>query len=109
LSSDLFSAHQISFQVIFPTVGFLTTHLLASDFSTSYSDVFTPSYLSLGSLSKLRFASRFELPVSDPFRSAFLVFFLLLLLALGFPSPELLFGFTVRRESAYGPFLSSRE
>lgn len=70
-SSELFSAHQI-LQAIFLPLDSITV-VLASDISTRIPDVFTPSYLPLGST--LSFVPPpGSLPVSDPLGSALLAF-----------------------------------
>jgi len=70
-------------------------------------DAFTSGYLSLGSTSELRSTFRFDQPVSDSLQIGVpRSFFFLLLLASGFPPPELLFGFTGSAGVlTYGPLL----
>jgi len=70
-------------------------------------DAFTSGYLSLGSTSELRSTFRLDQPVSNLLQIGISrSFFFPLLLASGFPPPELLFGFTGSAGVlAYGPLL----
>lgn len=94
-SSDLFSAASVLFS-LFSNRWILISVVLALDIAARNADAFTPSSLLLGSA--LSFVSP---PGSIPGIGSFQIGsprFSLLLLALGFPSSELLFCFTVRRE-----------